>query len=234
MRKTVLLAVVCSLGGTAACGGGGAAPTATGTKHRTYSTSFPRAENPILESGQWVNGLKAGLDWANVRTTVGRAFGTETGSGGYDDSTALLTGPWGADQTAQATVFSKNQSDGLFEEVELRLRSSLSADRATGYEINFRCSKTSNAYTQIVRWNGPLGNFTYLNAVGGVQAGVADGDVVKATIVGSVITVYVNGAQVVQATDSTYTSGSPGIGFFLQGGTGVNADYGFTRFSASD
>jgi len=220
---------VCVLG---ACGGSGEAGQVP--KHRTYSTEFGRTENPISEGKRWVNGHENGLDWTDVQTKARHAYGTESGGSGYDDSTALLAGNWGPDQTAQATVCSKNQNDAIYEEVELRLRSSISAHRATGYEINFRCSKTGNAYTQIVRWNGPLGSFTYVNAGGGTGFGVANGDVVKATIVGSTITVYVNGSQVLQGTDRTYTSGNPGVGFFLQGASGVNSDYGFSSFSASD
>lgn len=202
--------------------------------NKTYTTQFTATENPISESGNWTNGKLTALDWSDVATVPGLAYGLESGNSGFDDSTALLTGNWGSDQMAQATVHSVNQSDAFFEEVELRLRSSFSAHRSTGYEINFRCSKTTNAYTQIVRWNGPLGDFTYLNTKGGSQYGVANGDVVKATIVGNLITVYINGVQVLQATDSTYTSGNPGIGFYLQGTTGTNRDYGFTNFTASD
>jgi len=173
-------------------------------------------------------------DWANIRTAPGLAFGTESGTVKYDDSTALLAGNWGPDQTIEAMVHSVNQSDSAFEEVELRLRSALSAHRATGYEVNFRCSKTRNAYTQIVRWNGPLGRFTYLNTASGSQYGVEDGDVVKATIVGTVITAYINGVRVLQAADSAYPAGSPGMGFYLEGARGSNADYGFTGFTATD
>jgi hypothetical protein len=49
-----------------------------------------------------------------------------------------------------------NQKEDGNEEVELRLRSSLSAHKATGYEIDFRCSKADKACSEIVRWNGPL------------------------------------------------------------------------------
>jgi len=205
----------------------------TGT-HGTYTTNFPLTENPISESGNWENGKAIGLDWADAATFPGHAFGLESGTKGYDDAAALLTGRWGPDQTAQATVYSVKQNDNIYEEVELRLRSSLSAHSATGYEILFRCSKTKNAYAEIVRWNGPLGSFTYLDRHRGAQFGVATGDVVKATIVGNVITAYINGVQVAQATDSTYPTGQPGVGFFLQGTTGVNRDYGFTSFTASD
>ncbi len=243
-RRFALTIVLVSIAGCLAIRGVNIvliACTSTGTRNNqgtsatpgTYSTAFPLTEAPISEGARWINGKASGIDWSDVHTTPGLAFGAESGNGGYDDSTALLTGTWGPDQSAQATVHSVNQNDSIFEEVELRLRSSLSAHSATGYEINFRCSKTANAYAQIVRWNGPLGDFTYVATIQGPQYGVANGDVVKATIAGSTITVYINGAQVLQGTDSTFTSGSPGMGFFLSGGAGVNSDFGFTRFSAS-
>jgi hypothetical protein len=208
------------------------AATAAAGARRAYTTGFPFTENPISERGEWSNGKSAALDWADVATAPGRAFGLESGSNGYDDSTALLTGNWEPDQTVQATVYTVNQNDKIWEEVELRLRSGLSAHNASGYEINFRCLKTKDAYSEIVRWNGPLGSFTYLQQLKGAQFGVANGDVVKATIVGKVITTYINGVQIGQATDGTYATGQPGIGFFLQGVSGVNRDYGFTRFEA--
>jgi hypothetical protein len=213
-----------------------------------YSTKFAAAENPIREGQNWINGETAGVDWANVRTVPGLAYGTQTGTIEFNDAVALLTGTWGPNQTVQATVHSVKQNDTIFEEVELRLRSSVSLHHATGYEIMFRCSKTPGAYTAIARWNGALGDFTSLNNVKGAQYGVADGDVVKATIVGNVITAYINGVQVLQATDSTYTNGNPGVGFCLFNqkkwlrrnffrfvkGEGENSDYGFTSFSATD
>ena len=52
-------------------------------------------------------------------------------------------------------------------------------------------------------------------------------------MVGNVITSYINGVAVLQVTDNTYTNGTPGIGFYLQNGTGVNADYGFSTFTAT-
>lgn len=208
-------------------------------QHRIYTTNFPHAENPISEGGKWTNGRQDGLDWANVRTAAGRAFGTQSGGvrpapQKYDDSAALLTGEWGPNQTAEATFYAVNQSDRMNEEVELRLRSAFSAHQGTGYEILFRSSMSAQAYCEIVRWNGPLGSFTYLQQAKGPQCGIATGSVVKATIVGNVITAYINGRQVLQATDNTYTNGNPGIGFYVERATGVNCDFGFTSFTATD
>jgi len=57
----------------------------------------------------------------------------------------------------------------------------------------------------------------------------------KATIDSSGhITVYLNGSQIESATDTTYASGSPGVGFFLQGATGLNANFGFSNYTATD
>ncbi len=111
----------------------------------TYSTSFPLTENPISESGKWINGAATGLDWTNVRTTPGLAFGTETGSINYNDATAVLAGTWGSTQTAQATVAvsSASSASGVFEEVELRLRTTITAHSITGYEINCSVSTAS-------------------------------------------------------------------------------------------
>jgi len=187
-------------------------------EHRSYTTNFPLSDNPLSEGGKWTNGQKDGLDWANVQTTSGFAFGTESGGTRpapqkYDDSVALLTGAWGPDQTAQATVRAVNQNDKIYEEVELRFRSALAPHKATGYEILFRSTKSAKSYCEIVRWNGPLGEFTYLSKAKGSLCGVATGDVVKASMIGNLITAYINGVQVLKATDNTYSAGSPGIGF---------------------
>ncbi len=202
---------------------------------QTYTTSFPLTENPISEGGNWINGGTVGLDWTNVSTTPGLAIGHETGTANFTDATALLTGSWGADQSAMATVHSVNQNDACYEEVELRLRSSLSAHSCTGYEISMKCSKTSSAYVIIVRWNGAVGDFTILTQLNGSAYGVADGDSVRATVVGNVITAYINGTQVAQATDGTFTTGNPGMGFNLFGCSGgtTNSDYGYTNFKAT-
>jgi len=216
--------------------------------HNSYTTSFVATEEPISEGGKWISGKAIGLDWADVRTSTGLAYGTESGKGNgdqaYDDSTALLVGSWKPDQTVEAEVYSVNQNDDHFQEVELRLRSSLSSRNAIGYEVLYRCSKTASAYSSIVRWDGRLGRFTYLSQKNGAEFGVADGDVVKATVKGNLIMGYINDVPVIQATDETYVDGSPGIGFWLKRGSsrrswlrknaGLNTDCGFRRIAAWD
>jgi hypothetical protein len=222
------------------------------TPVRSYSTRFRLDEDPISEGGLWLNGLDDGIDWANVVTANGVAFGHVTrmgvaerrveqgnleataaeGSapvGDYDDPTAVLSGEWGRNQYAKARVFSRNQTEEYFQEVEIRLRSTITPHRCTGYEVFFRPLKTQNAYAEIVRWNGAAGDFTSLKKLFGPQYGVQDGDLVEATIVGNLIKGFVNGVELISATDDTFGAGSPGIGFNFGVGN-TNVDHGFTYF----
>jgi hypothetical protein len=170
-----------------------------------------------------------------VESAGGEAFGVieNNSKNMYDDSTALLTGEWGPNQTVTATLFVTGTISVNWPEVELRLRSALSANMCSGYEIDFAVSNTATPIGMaIVRWNGPPGNFTYVARYSGPQYGVNNGDVIQATISGSRITVYKNGTQLAQATDSTYAAGAPGLGF--DGPIGTNSAWGFTRYSATD
>jgi hypothetical protein len=64
--------------------------------------------------------------------------------------------------------------------------------------------------------------------------GVVNGDVVKATAVGSTITCYINNSAIFSVNDTTYPSGNPGMGFYLQDGLGPPLNYGFSSYTASD
>jgi len=188
-----------------------------------YTTNFTLRANPISENGRWLNGKADGLDWRNVRTTPGLAFLTRPNVNDYRDSTALLTGTWGADQYVGTVVRILSPDTNFAMEMEIRLRSSLSAHRSTGYEVL--------GGSQIVRWNGPLGDFTILQDEGPYGT-LHDGDVFEASMVGNVITVYINGRQVNRAVDSTFTTGNPGMGFFSRNPKPPR--FGFGSFTASD
>ena len=172
-----------------------------------------------------------------MSTSPGRAIGHQVGPS-YTDGTAILNGVWSPNQQASATVFSTNPQDLCYQEVEIRLRSTVVAHSSTGYEIGFKVSQSSQAYFFIVRWNGALGNFTILLQTFGAQYGVKTGDVVSASVVGNTIIGYKNGVEMGRATDNVYAAGNPGMGFNLgdQSGTcgGSNPDYGYTNFQASE
>jgi hypothetical protein len=201
---------------------------------RMYQTSFPQMENPLSESSNWIGGKQVGQQWKNCASLPGLAYGTQSGGSGYDDSTCVLTGDWGPDQTAQATIHVGMDSVRwtTTKEVELRLRTTITAGNISGYEVNCSVSPRAGNYLQIVRWNGPLGSFAYVGQ-SGTQC--KDGDILKATIQGSTITVYLNGNQVMSRNDSTFSSGAPGIGFYMvSGNSGTNQSFGFSNFSADD
>jgi hypothetical protein len=219
---------------------------------RSYLTRFELDEEPISEGGVWLNGRKDGIDWCDVLTRNGVAYGEVSrmtaaerrseqatlgagaaegseAEGDYDDPTAVLAGSWGRNQLARAEVFSHNPTDQYFQEVEIRLRSSITPHSCTGYEVFFRCLKTDAGYAEIVRWNGPIGDFTSLNKLIGPEYGVQDGDVIAASIVGDEIRGYINGVEVIAATDDRFATGSPGVGFnFFVGDT--NVDHGLKSF----
>lgn len=140
---------------------------------RSYVTRFVSDEEPLSEDGAWDNGRTDGIDWADVLTNDGVAFGAPTRmaaperrveqgnldspgqdllpEGDYDDPTALLRGQWGSVQHLKATVFSKNPTERYFQEVELRLRSTMAPHRCTGYEVFWRCLKTDAGYAEIAK-----------------------------------------------------------------------------------
>ncbi len=199
------------------------AKTQVGVSLQGYSTNFDLTENPISEGGAWSH---VGLDWTTVQTSGGIAYGTQTGSGGYDDSYATLSG-FPSDQSASAVIHLINNIDtSCSHEVELHLRWNDTAHSAQGYEVNM----SFDGGAQIVRWNGAIGSYTVLG--GGSFRGLKDGDVFKASMIGNVITAYVNDIQVAQVTDAAYSTGNPGIGFFRRN-CGTNADFGFTSFTAT-
>jgi hypothetical protein len=176
---------------------------------RSYASTFPATEPRISEKGAWIDGKTEGIDWADVATLPGLAYGVNLPTQ-YADPTAVLGGEWGSNQQAEGKVRVETPMSTCCHEVELRLRTTITPHAITGYEIN--CSLVPGyPYLQIGRWNGPLNDFIGL---GEARESCADGDVLKATAIGDVITAYKNGVQVLQVRDARYATGSPGMGFY--------------------
>ena len=74
----------------------------------------------------------------------------------------------------------------------------------------------------------------YFLAAGVASLGrrLVTGDVIKGTVIGNTITAYINGVQIYRATDSMWTSGQPGIGFFKRT-AGLNSDLAITSYTAT-
>lgn len=191
-----------------------------------YLTAFPRAENPFSDSGRWVNGGDAGLDWQNVRTVPGKAFATDFATG-YNDAIAVLNASLSPNQFAQGTVTRAAGYDPTVKhEIELLLRFKIEPHRARGYEVLW--GKNGDIF--IVRWNGPLNSYTALAGRADMAPG-REGDRLRAEVVGTKIKVYRNGALVLVASDSTWKDGQPGMGFWPKPGATIDA-YGWTDYQA--
>lgn len=182
-----------------------------------YSTGFDLTENPISENGMWVqHGGTTGVSWTNIQTANGLAFGTQTSFDGYDDSIALLSG-FGPDQKVTLTVH-RNMAAGRSgtHEVQAILRGTYAPRSQKLYECNLGYSGTG-FYVQIIRQNGPPGGFTSIGNALVYNLTFQDGDQFSCEIRGNKITAKLNGVAVSVATDSTYTTGQPGIGAFWRG-----------------
>lgn len=204
-----------------------------------YTTNFPLIENPLSEGGLWRH-LDPTL--TVVRTDVlggvHVAHGTQTGSGGYDDSNAYLQG-FSLNHSIEGRVWKSPSipAGTPFHEIELLLRwsddnpqrnTSYGPTSAEGYEINIDQNGT---YLNLGTFKGPL-----LTAAASPPR-PATGDLFKARIMtnpngSATIKVYWNGVEKINYTHSTpITKGNPGIGFYIQSG-GTNNLYGFSSITA--
>jgi hypothetical protein len=77
---------------------------------RSYGTHFPFTEDPLSNGGKWSNGASDGMDWYNVITKNGVAYGAVS-KGAYTDPTAVLRGLWGKNQAVRATRWTATTTD---------------------------------------------------------------------------------------------------------------------------
>ena len=197
----------------------GACPTTAATG--TYSTSFAQIENPLSEGGKWRNGHQTGIDWTDPRSIGGGtvASSAPTPTRYSDDIGHIDPGflPFSPNQYAEGVVYrAPGYPTNLNHEVELLLRFDISPHQARGYEVGFG----NLGYWFVVRWNGPVASYTAIHDAGlGSLASPQDGDVMRAEIVGNIITVKKNGAvigtvNVTSQGGTVWQSGQPGIGFW--------------------
>jgi hypothetical protein len=231
--STLLIAAVTILAGCSKakqsavpCGSPAQSASAAPAHIVSYSTNFKLKESPISEGGRWISGKTVGFDWGDVSTAPGYATG-KAGPKRFADSVALLNGDWEPNQSVEAVV--EKRKIVRYPEVSLRLRSLLRERDCQGYEISYSLLDNDNAYLIIVRWNGPLADFTYLVNAQGRQYGVKTGDVVTATMSGNIITTYKNGVEMAKVKDNTYTNGLPGFGF----NEGKNGDFGVSKLTVT-
>lgn len=215
-----------------------------------YTTNFVGSESPISESGAWLNGQTDGTDWQDCAKGGGRGYGLQTASGAlFKDSSACLKGTWSAIHEAVGTVsftIAEALADTCSCEVEIFLQRRISPGVNSGYELTWRVGTDVDSYHALVRWNGPLGNFTPIfSEFGTASFGVDPADTVRGTVSKSggntTVTAYKNsiavpGMTVTEAT--TLADGAPGMGFFLHpeigGCDGSQPTFGFSSYTAQN
>lgn len=209
----------------------------------SYQTSFPTDENPLSESGLWQH---QDVLLTPCKVVGGRAFGTQTGSGGFDDSNDYLLG-YGPNHEVEGICYlNPSLSGAAFREVEILLRwqddlpvrsTAYGDTHANGYEINIG---HDGSYMNLGRFKGAA----LVVAPGDFTAPVpATGDKFRARIIDQTITCWwtpvATGveSQLFQFTDSDaglkIVKGHPGIGFYFETlGGGANTDFGFESMIA--
>lgn len=228
-----------------------------------YYTNFPLVESPISEGGIWTN---SGGGWFNMNVTApGKAWANRNFvTGNFDDGFAGLIGTggpgypaerWPADQFFEFQVRTQNQlSDPNFCEIEGQLRMTVGPTTLSGYEINWRVNHDNTQYHSITYWLGPLGvggvcedgcafhEIVHMVAGDGF-AGVFDGDICGASIVGNRIRTWIihNGVkQILQDFLDTggadggarFKTGNPGAGHWHNGSSGSPSDFYHTWWRA--
>jgi hypothetical protein len=221
-------------------------------KAALYSTDFDLTENPMSEGGVWLQGDTDGLDWLNIQTNSGIAYGSafvgENGKARYADPSACLKPliiPFTGNQWCEGIVHRNpnnytNPTDK--HEIELLLRWHISAHSIYGYELLWG----QNGEMAFVRWNGSANDYTQISTIAAYNDSTPhmanDGDLVRYEAINNKLYAYRNGVLVLESIDlTTYsgsgagyiTSGQPGIGNWPTTGSTLNA-YGWKSWKAGN
>lgn len=182
-------------------------------KTTAYSTSFASAENPISEGGAWTKTANA---WQSVQTTGGNAIAAAY-TENYDDAYAYLANWTSTNYEIIGTVY---WPSGVAGEVELLVRVTDTTNSIQCYECLYNVGDGASA--QFVRWNGAQSDFTVLTPVtDGTIGTTGNGNQIRATIVGTVLTFYWRASsadswtQIYHYNSVNLATGKPGIGFYV-------------------
>lgn len=195
-----------------------------------FTTNFSGGNGDLtsLQTG-WIGGASVGGSWTNPGITSHVALSTQTSSPRappFDDSIAHRTG-FNADHYSELTI-GRNSPTGEHE-IEPLTRFLITAGNARGYEHDV----IMGSGAILVLWNGPPGNYSPLTGLVTTNCTFNDGDVYRASSVGTTHTLTCNGNTVYSISDGTWTTGNPGMGLWVD--DGVNPlGFGIKTYTASN
>lgn len=217
----------------------------------SYSTTFTGTENPLSESGTWLNaGGSVAQYWQPMRMSGGRAFGTGT-TAAFEDCVAIVDPnviEFGADQVVRAAFHITNgYTVETTHEAQILLRGAFGDDHIEGYEILFQLGASKPT---VMKWYGAGGGGFFAELTGGTESdlGFQHGDICIAQVSGTnpaLIEVFRDRGGTVSAWRSVtdngsvlggapiLTGGQPGVVSFSRSGVTLDA-YGWDSFDASD
>lgn len=210
---------------------------------KSYSTTFDATDNPLSEGGVWT---RTDTLSSPMRSSGGLCFGTQTGSDGYDDSQAALSG-FGSRVRATGTLFRSASIGSLNHEIELCFRITETSSTTKKYEVLLN----KDGSIQFMRWIGGHGfdQFTDLGIASGTNSISTPPDglvwiVECESITGSSVELrfYTNPGKVFVASaiddgsfgGPAYMTGQPGIGNFISDPSSNPAHFCFTAYSCTD
>jgi hypothetical protein len=184
--------------------GGGTSSHSAVVGSTTYSDDFNRSnENPLSGGGNWT---VAGSSIAPIllSSNVVAKSSSSSQNGSYYAGASFAD-----DQCAELKLASGGDIGPM---VRIQTGQTYLSGYALGYDI-------ADGLIAIIKYDG-IGNVEWLDSVSGTMS---NGDIQKICVNGTAITAYKNGSPItgLSATDSTFTSGRPGIySWALSSGTG--------------
>lgn len=200
-----------------------------------YETTFPNDENPLSEGGVWFN--RTGT-FSAMRSNGGNALITHDGitDPNYDDSIAHLEG-FPPDHYIEVVVFKTGGAFANNQEIELHVRCQTWPNLINSYEILVNPDGGSPG---TFRWEGDTDETFYTSLSGSTMylPSLANNDILRAEIIGNIITLYQNGTNrgtvnIASISGNVFSTGNPGIGGFTRDITGEqNERFGFASVKA--
>lgn len=205
-----------------------------------YVSTFNTTQNPISEGGNWQH---SDTTTTPMKISGGHAFGTQSGSGGTNDSIAYLLN-FGTDYEIEGTLFIDPGIGGFggSHEIELWLRvddtgsqfsTTFGPTSTIGYEINI---PSDGSFMSLARFKDPTSLQDFTGAIrpgGGVPQ---TGDRFKIRVDGHRIRCFYNGTVRIDYTDNGaryIATGGPGMGAFISN-PALNTNFGFDTIWVRD